>query len=505
MVVFPRAIVISADLHCQCGVATLHCLYSIFHNARPAGARTPGSSAAYHLFSGVSDLCVLPLYAYGALTTRNKSEEWKTQPPTDPNVTKYMVPAVYYGLIGAGGLHLISLAISLWLGFMFRRISKMPPDMNPLESNLTSRAHKRNKSSIATTSTYSDSEKPLESQPYDDLSRPPSIPFMHTRRDSQSSIGTRDSRADLPSRQYQITPSNRSSATSQELKRMSAPPATSKHGSYMEIPLGESSVSTSRPSSVYSSRPSTGTVASYRAEPVPASPTAQPRSAKFTETWYASESLINRTQQRTRAMKQQAAANNRRSAYESLRHQDPDLAPSDSENENENDHDRHYTVSNKPNPASTDVSDLGTTSQHPNPLRSNPTTSPDPSPARRPRTPFSRLRASVLGEVSLNARRQRGTPGDADDGRGDAADSRYDAAPRNRDSSIQPDADFSFYSKPYGELRPATPPIMVGGGAKVNRQVSSGNDYSGDLGVRGSRYRGVSGKVAEEGRAGVGF
>ncbi|KXX83461.1 hypothetical protein MMYC01_200107 [Madurella mycetomatis] len=482
-----------------CGAVTIHCLYSVFHHVRPAGSRTPGSSAGYHLFSSVSDLCVLPLYAYGALTTRNRNEEWKAQPPDDPNVTKYMVPAVYYGFIAAGGLHLISLAISVWLALMFRRISKMPPDMNPLEANFTSRVHKRNKSSVVTTSTYSDNEKCPDSQPYDDLSRPPSIPFMHTRRDSQSSIGTRDSRVDLPSRQYQIAPSNRSSATPQELKRMSAPPAAASGGSYMEIPLGETGASTSRPSSVYSSRPSTGTVPSYRAEPVPASPTAQPRSAKFTETWYASESLINRTQQRTRAMNQANAANQRK-AYASLRQRDLDLQPSDSEDESQNENENHHNYYTTTSPSDKNNTkydpanpDLGSSpDHHPNPLRSNPT--PASPPPRRPRTPFSRLRASVLSELNLNDRRVSASR--------DITDAR--AHPRNRDSSIQPDAAFSaFYSKPYGELKPGTPPIMVGNGSgSGNRQVSSGNDYHADLGA--GRYRAVSGKVAEEGRAGRG-
>lgn len=487
-----------ADWYCQCGAVTIHCLYSIFHHVRPAGSRTPGSSAGYHLFSSVSDLCVLPLYAYGALTTRNRNEEWKAQPPDDPNVMKYMVPAVYYGFIAAGGLHLISLAISVWLALMFRRISKMPPDMNPLEANFTSRVHKRNKSSVVTTSTYSDNEKRPDSQSYDDLSRPPAIPFMHTRRDSQSSIGTRDSRVDLPSRQYQIAPSNRSSATPPELKRMSAPPAAVSGGSYMEIPLGETGASTSRPSSVYSSRPSTGTVPSYRAEPVPASPTAQPRSAKFTETWYASESLINRTQQRTRAMNQANAANQRK-AYASLRQRDLDLQPSDSEdegqNENENQHNYYTTASpadnnnTKYDPANPDRG-ASPGHHHPNPLRSNPT--PASPPPRRPRTPFSRLRASVLSDLNLNDRRVSASR--------DITDAH--AHPRNRDSSIQPDAAFSaFYSKPYGELKAGTPPIMVGNGSG-NRQVSSGNDYHADLGT--GKYRAVSGKIAEEGRAGRG-
>jgi hypothetical protein len=483
---------------------TLHCLYSIFHHAQPAGSKTPGSSSAYQIFSAISDLCVLPLYAYGALTTRNKNEEWKTTELANTNTVKYMVPSVYYALIGAGSLHVLSLAISLWLGLMFRRIANMPPDMNPLEANLTSRVHKRNKSSVATASTYSD-EKP-EVKLYDDGSRPPSIPFMHTRQNSETSFTSRDSRLNLPSRQYQIAPGNRSSATSQDLKRMSAPP-TAHRASYTEIPLGETGASPSRPISMHSSRPSTGSVASYRPEPVPAAQTAQPRSAKFTETWYASESLINRTEQRNRT------TNNNRGIYASL------SASDDSDNDSENE--TYYTPSRG-------------TDQHPNPLRSNPTatttsppsqSSPNPptststspnkekekSTPRRPKTPFSRLRNStILASISLNDRRVSGSQDITDQ-----QDKTWE--PRNRLSSIQPDADFlSVYSKPYGELRAGTPPVLVGGnniGTEENeggngngRVVSSGNDFGFDLGTGGGGVgrRNVSGRAAEEGRAGAG-
>lgn len=414
--------------------------------------------------------------------TRNKNEEWKTAEPenrpTDPNVMKYMVPSVFYGLIGSGGLHLLSLAISVWLALMFRRITKMPPDMNPLEANLTSRAHKRNKSSVATTvteSSYSD-EKP-GTVLYDDSSRPPPVPFMHTRQGSDLSSASHDSRSDLPSRQSQA-------ATSRDLKRKSAPP--SSHGaSYTEIPLGEtgSSSGTSRPLSMHASRPGTGSGPSYREESTSPNPTQTtqtnlPRPAKFTETWYASESLVNRTRQRNRAV------------YASL-----DVSDDSSDSENE----ANYTA------AAND--DDGDENRHPNPLRSNPVIASKPVSKkegaagvapRRPRTPFSRLRASVLSTISPNDRRVSGSQDITDQ----QQQQRRGWEPRNRDSSIQPDAD--FYAKPYDELRAATPPIFYGGSkdeqdVRGNRVVSSGNDY--DLGS-GVGRRNVSGKIAEEGMAG---
>ncbi|KAK0715011.1 hypothetical protein B0H67DRAFT_513851, partial [Lasiosphaeris hirsuta] len=450
------------------GVAALHTTYGMYHLSKPASGRTPGSSAAYHVFASISDLCVLPLYGYGALAARNDGGQWGTLLP-DKEAVQGLVPAAQYGLITAAGLHLLSLSISLYLGVMFRRISMMPPDMNPLEANLTARAHKRNKSSVATGSTYTVNEKRLDTpQDKHPATRPPSVPFMHTRQGSEITVSKRDSRMDLPSRQYQIAPSNspRNSLTPQDAKRMSAPPR-SPRDSYTELSLDESR---SRPNSSYS-RPSTGTVSSHRVESVEAAQTVQPRAAKFTEAWYASESLISRTQQRTRALNQMNTANKRRT-YEAL-DQRYNAHDSDSENEHNDDY-------------------LNPHALHPNPLRSNPAAVVEPP--RRPKTPFSRMRNSVLSAISLN--RVSGSYDIADERAGVGADE-WDQ-PRKRDSSIQMDSD--FYSKPYGELRPATPPVIIGG----NRQVSSGIDYDMGPGVGSSQFgrRHVSGKIAEEGRAG---
>lgn len=58
----------------------------------------------------------------------------------------------------------------------------------------------------------------------------------------------------------------------------------------------------------------------------------------------------------------------------------------------------------------------------------------------------------------------------------------------------------NFKAKYYGDLKPATPPVMVGTGN--NRQASSGNDF---LNQKGKfRPRDASGKIAEEGLGGWG-
>jgi hypothetical protein len=55
-------------------------------------------------------------------------------------VTGTLIIATWLGSIIIGGLHLVSFAISIYLCTIFRQIARLPPDMNPLESNLTSRA-----------------------------------------------------------------------------------------------------------------------------------------------------------------------------------------------------------------------------------------------------------------------------------------------------------------------------------------------------------------------------
>ncbi|KAK0627764.1 hypothetical protein B0T14DRAFT_421036 [Immersiella caudata] len=518
-------------------VAIVHCSYGIYHNSRPAGRRTPGSSSAYHVFAGVTDLTILPLYAYGCLSARNQygsgeDTEWGTL-LNNKEALSGLIPAVYYGLISAGGLHLISLGISLYLGVMFRRISMMPPDMNPLESHLTARRHKKSKSSVAT-SVYADSEKrmstPAERHPAtiapEDVPRPRSMPFMHTRE------GSRDSRMDLPSRQYQVSANNspRNSTTDAKLQRMSAPP----RGNYSEVPLDDNASSRTRPDSSYSGyKLPDDTIPSYlssaiRAKPTPpigSNPSAPPtpvltpsqgRAPKFTEAWYASESLVNRTQERTRAMN--AAA--KRRTYEAL-DQRYDMSPdSDSETEN-NDYSNPHRSRPTTNTTAATSAHPEDDDSHPNPLRQHPTASSlypeieftskytsseytpqplEPIPSfspptqRRPKTPFARARNSILSAISLNDRRVSGSQDIADGG----------LKTLNRVSSIT--ADSAFYSKPYGDLRPATPPVMLDGGANghvgVGRQVSSGNDYDLGSGSNGMRGRHVSGKVVEEGRAG---
>ncbi|KAI0152286.1 hypothetical protein F4776DRAFT_22016 [Hypoxylon sp. NC0597] len=529
------------------GVVAISCVYAIWHFIRPANSRPPASSAAYQLFAGVMDLAVVPLYAFGIISVMNHGAEWKLIVTASKELTEALVLSEHYLLIAAGSLHVVSLGISIYLGLMFHRIATMPPDMNPLEDHLTSRVkqHKRNKSSVATSYTAvsddSNSKRlstPLENYrssgaPYEDLSRPPSIPFMHTRTGSRDSFASayskRDSRSDLPSRQYQITPGNspRNSVGGSlaDLKRLSTATATAtstprraQRGSYTEVPLHETgapSPSSSRPTSSVTLAPSYPSPQ----QPTNASPT---RVAKFTEAWYASESLINRTQERQRALNA-AERNHQSRQYEALS-QRYALDDSDSEHDSDRENGMMRPDSDSDNDDDLQSSPINVTAHlHPNPLRLNPvpqqsSSSPSKDITSRQKTPFRPAQresaGSALSEVDLNSRRVSGSQDIADASVAPATTSFWrrstigkakgaGAGPRNRDSSIQPDGD--FYSKPYGELKPATPPIMMGpnnSSGSGNRQVSSGNDY-GDLGSGATSYRrNVSGKIAEEGRAG---
>lgn len=567
----------------------LHCAYGIIHLRRPAGSRPPGSSAGYQTFSAITDLAVLPLYTYGCLAIRNSSvtDHWGTLLANE-SLIDYFLPSLYYSLFAGAITHLVTLVMSLWLALKFRQITRLPPDMNPLEDNLTSRHQK--KLSVATTATfhYEDDSRlstPLEEfrrsgMPYGDVERPPSVPFHATRSSPRGSFGS----ADFPNRQYQVTPGNspkhspRNSATEAELK-MSAPPSSS-HSSIPPTPPPRSPWRNSNSHNVYAGIP-TQNIADFcppyprgaagQAPPSPRgynnqqsrpgtatqepSPTgnkeaSQPRPAKFSETWYATESLFNRTHARNRAQKTQSLGQQPQ-GYEAI-HRRYDLSDSDPDSDYENETATAYSVMS---PTATEIDDGGGDlglgglrgRSHLDPLRSNPSlpsitgTTLSSSTAmssnigkpksnkkgRRPNTPF--MHKSALAEIDLNDRRVSGSnspaPAPVAGVGADITDEQttttpqknnnsllrgpsskrytWAAAPRDRLSSIQPESD--FYSKPYGDLRSATPPVIVGS----DRQVSSGNDF--DFGMAGGggqaakRYfssgkRNVSGKVAEEGR-----
>jgi hypothetical protein len=92
---------------------------------------------------------------------------WRTMFPTDEETNK-VLNTTWLTSIANAGLHLLSLFLDLYLLIVFRKISNLPPDMNPLEDNLTSRRktkHKHKNSSIsAITPLTCDNEKRFSNQ-----------------------------------------------------------------------------------------------------------------------------------------------------------------------------------------------------------------------------------------------------------------------------------------------------------------------------------------------------
>ncbi|TLS28845.1 hypothetical protein PpBr36_01234 [Pyricularia pennisetigena] len=562
------------------GIAT-HNAYSIYHLQRPAGERSPASSAGYMVFSTLFDLTGLGLFTFGVIAVINDSMHWGSLIHGPSRLRENFIKTVYYALIATAGLHFVSFLISVWLAYQFRQITRLPPDMNPLESHLTARRvqagrrrkdHKRNKSSIATTSTSftvgstSRLSTPIESHrrsgaPYEDVSvRPPSVPFSHTRRGSDVSVySKRDSRIELPSHMYQTSPTSppRDTTSNAQFQAM----AQNLQGPAR--PMSVASMSTSPPS-YHVTQPQTQSRALYSGVPLEEQPEAlgsrgsssgssQGRQPKFTESWMPTKSLIHRTQQR-----QQMAINNlvlsaamgdRPYSVVSQRRDlgREDGVSDDSDDENEivangglyDDASRYRRAETLNIAPDDDESDLGSSvpppvpthrhtvyMDHHHPLRQNPSTPP------RSQTPFEYRPATAVSDASADARAANDSQDIADltpctelidtppkasrrKSFGRELGKRMTWAGRQRDSSIQPES--SFYSKPYGDLRSRTPPEMVtsvnikvagAGDSRTHtespRQVSTGNDYR-DMGNGGGNIfarRNVSGKMAEEGRAG---
>lgn len=188
------------------------CLYAIYHLVRNAKSRPPGSSASYHFFALVLDAGFIPFFVFTVLMAKRNSDmvagtegRWRTMFPTDGETNK-VLKTTWLTAIALSGLHLLSMSLDLYLLVVFRKISNLPPDMNPLEDNLTSRRkskHKHKNSSMsAITQSTTENEKRFSEQstvtgernsqavPLLDKDIPSpnksQIAFMHTRTNSET-------------------------------------------------------------------------------------------------------------------------------------------------------------------------------------------------------------------------------------------------------------------------------------------------------------------------------
>ncbi|GIJ98469.1 hypothetical protein Aspvir_000586 [Aspergillus viridinutans] len=176
-------------------VAVLHTLYGIYHLCRSPVTRPAGSQASYMVFAATLDLGLVPYYVFSAYIAykqiTNNAYHWSTLLSADTSITDKIAHSTFILSIANGSFHLISLCISVWLALIFRQISQLPPDLNPLEDNLTARPHKRNKSEInekhlsqSTVASATSMEEPL-------IGPARHVPFMHTRNQSSEDGSSR--------------------------------------------------------------------------------------------------------------------------------------------------------------------------------------------------------------------------------------------------------------------------------------------------------------------------
>ncbi|KAI5252122.1 hypothetical protein E4T42_03784 [Aureobasidium subglaciale] len=125
------------------------CVYSLYSLRRPAKRRPATSSASYNAFSFFVDIALLPFYVFIAFFS---AANWTMAPGEEGRWTSFFHSSDQDGkvlesafLIGSvtGALHLFSIPIDMYLFSRFRKIAQYPPDMNPLEDNLTSRVNRK--------------------------------------------------------------------------------------------------------------------------------------------------------------------------------------------------------------------------------------------------------------------------------------------------------------------------------------------------------------------------
>ncbi|KAI1004833.1 hypothetical protein K3495_g3385 [Podosphaera aphanis] len=426
-------------------VAVIHTAYGLYHLSYKAAERVPTSAASYALFASILDSVTVPLLAFVATIYAAQPSDPKPPAPGDPSFNMWLCfkMGFYFSTMGSG-LYILSLGVSFYLATVFRKIAAMPPDMNPLEDNLTSR-HKRNKSSMATSSSVFED---LKSSTFESKRSSTVCEESHSKSENSSpsrlsTSPSHDSRLDLPSMKYAIpsrvelkrssgytfSPSLRKHVLPQSFKKHNLRPSLKKP-SYVEISISDDDESL------------------YRDTRAELQPTP----------WYADDSL------RKKQPRAHSASPKKNSAQ--------------------------YTLFHPQTPTHHDV---------PSPLKANPLAFSVPKESLRdatPRTPPHMDSASpnTRYQGRPRARHPCAAGGDSGDS-GDIGDASLDIAMRELGAR-------SLNGSPrYGELTPGKPPVMVGRNGA--RQVSSGHDYAyGECNMRGLERREVSGKVAEEGRSG---
>ncbi|KAJ5907384.1 hypothetical protein N7495_000066 [Penicillium taxi] len=166
--------------------AILHTIYAIYTLCQSPITRPTGSQASYAVFASILDLGIIPFYVFTAYISHAEytMQDYGWGTFFNSAAIKFeIVEGMFIVAIVNGALHLVSLALSIYLAVAFHKISQLPPDMNPLEDNLTALPRKTRKGIEADEKHWSSStlQSNLE-DPYDPLIGPPrTVPFIHTR------------------------------------------------------------------------------------------------------------------------------------------------------------------------------------------------------------------------------------------------------------------------------------------------------------------------------------
>jgi hypothetical protein len=154
------------------------------------------------VFAAMMDTGLLPFFVFCALMSHadysTNAYGWSTLFKTS-TISYKIIYAFFLISVTVGGMLIVSLVLGVYLGLIFRKIAKLPPDMNPLEPTLTARPHKRNKSELVSEKHQSGATVISSDNLIAGTRR---VPFMHTRTDSADSItlyngSPRASRIDL--------------------------------------------------------------------------------------------------------------------------------------------------------------------------------------------------------------------------------------------------------------------------------------------------------------------
>ena len=409
------------------------------------------SSASYHMFAIFMDVGVIPFYVFIGIFANNnllmdpKEEQRWTSYFTGDGQTGTLLSFTFIGALVVAGLHAVSTVLDLWLVILFRKIAKLPPDLNPLEDNLTSRQsskHKyKNSEATLTESVDEKNQKYLSGSTLngDDQSRLATaakgvpdtrqVPFRHSRTGSELGYSphnpdsARWSRQNMEDNLYQQPQSARGSMASVRPHTRGNSMSPSK-AAFIMTETPPTPTHSSRPVSYPNNQSAGGTFSSNRFS-APALPNAAP-----------SHALVRSQQQNS------LLSSNNWVALDDDENDGADLGSPDRYRQNyedENTIERHDSF-------------------QPQPLKMNPPTPPPPATKDRYHAPDNRNALSVRtdnGNGNADLNRHLTVKSDAT-----MSSSVYsESSPELKTSKISPGTPKSKY---YGDLAAATRGVRGG-------------------------------------------